>query len=152
MHSKQSSSAPAVVQSGDTVKVHYTCKLDDETVFATTRNKEPVEFEVGSASVILGLQEAVVGMTPGDSKRVAIPPTKAYGPYHEEMKATLDRSMVPSDVELEVGVALRVKHSDGHESDAFVTAFTDETVSVDGNHPLAGKNLVMEIELVEIVD
>ena len=152
MHSKESSSAPAAAKSGDTVKVHYTCKLDDETVFATTRNKEPVEFEVGSAAVILGLQEAVVGMAPGDNKRVAIPPTKAYGPYHEEMKATIDRSMIPSDVELEVGVALRVKHSDGHESDAFVTAFTDDAISVDGNHPLAGKNLVMEIELVDIVD
>ncbi len=152
MHGRRSSNEPAVVKSGDTVKVNYTCRLDDESVFATTKGAEPVEFEVGSAQVILGLQEAVVGMAPGDTKTVAIPPPKAYGPYHEEMKATIDRAMIPKDVEIEVGVALRVKHADGHTSDAFVTEATGKTVSVDGNHPLAGKNLTMDVELLEILD
>jgi len=82
---------------------------------------------------------------------VIIPPEKAYGPYHEEMTAQLDRKMVPADLELEVGIVIRIKHGDGHESDAFVTEITDETITVDGNHPLAGKNLNMELELVELV-
>ena len=135
---------------GDSVKVHYTCKLEDGSVFATTQNKKPLEFDVGGARIVPGLQEAVVGMKAGEKKTVIIPPEKGYGPYHSEMKATIGRELVPADIELEVGVALKVKHADGHESDAFVTAFTDETIDVDGNHPLAGKQLIMEVELLEV--
>lgn len=142
----------ALAKAGDSVKVHYTCKLEDGSVFATSRNKEPLEFELGSAEVIPGIQEAVLGMAAGETKTVSVPPEMAYGPYHEEMTATLERSMVPADVKLEEGVSLRIKHADGHESNAFVVGFTDTTVEVDGNHPLAGKNLVLEIELVEFAD
>jgi len=137
---------------GDSVRVHYTCKLEDGSVFATSRNKDPLEFEIGGADVIPGLQEAVVGMAAGETKTVTVEPEKAYGPYHEEMTATIDRSLVPSDVSLEEGISVRVKHADGHESDAFVTGFTDTTVDVDGNHPLAGKRLVMEIEFLDFFD
>jgi peptidylprolyl isomerase len=142
--------ARSAAKAGDRVKVHYTCKLEDGSVFATTRNKEAKEFIIGTTSVIPGLQSAVIGMTPGESKTVVIPPDQAYGPYHGEMTAALDRRMIPADVAVEVGVSLRVRHADGHESDVLVTAVDADRVTVDGNHPLAGKNLVMEVELIEL--
>lgn len=140
--------AVTAAKAGDRVKVHYTCKLEDGSVFATTRNKEAKEFVIGTASVIPGLQSAVIGMTPGERKSVVIPPEQAYGPYHGEMTATLNRRMIPTDVAVEVGVSLRVRHADGHESDVLVTGVDGDQITVDGNHPLAGKNLVMEVELL----
>ncbi len=145
-----SSETAAAARAGDSVRIHYTCKLEDGSVFATTRNKEPLEFVLGNARIIAGLQEAVIGMRPGETRTVTVPPEKAYGPYHEEMTATLDRSLIPDELEVKPGVSLRVKHADGHESDVLVTAVSDESVRVDGNHPLAGKNLVLEIELLAL--
>ncbi len=136
---------------GDTVKVHYTCNLEDGSLFATTRDKEPKEFVLGAGDVILGLQDAVAGMRPGESKTVTVPPEKAYGPYHVEMIATIERDKVPADIDLEPGIALRVKHADGHESDAFVTEVSSTTIKLDGNHPLAGKRLILELELIEVI-
>ena len=150
MNPNRKTEAPATVKAGDTVKIRYTCKLDDGSVVAASENEEPLEFVVGNTQIIPGLQEAVIGMTPGEAKTQSIPPERAYGPYHEEMTAKLDRRMVPEEVKLEVGVSLRVKHADGHDSDAFVTELSDTTVTVDGNHPLAGKNLTLEIELVDL--
>ncbi len=141
---------PNAAKIGDRVKVHYTCMLEDGSLFASTREKEPKEFVLGSADVILGLQDAVIGMKPGETKTVNVPPEKAYGPYHEEMTATLDRRMVPDHIALEIGAALRVKHADDHESDAFVTEISERTIKVDGNHPLAGKRLIMDVELVDL--
>mgnify|MGYP005844449915 FL=1 len=150
---KADSNAPAApaAKGGDKVRIHYVCRLEDGAVFATTRNKAPIEFTIGTTKIIPGLQDAVVGMRPGETRSVSIPPEKAYGPYHPEMTAELARELVPADVKLEVGVALRVKHADGHESDAFVTGIEEDRVSVDGNHPLAGKNLLLEIELLDVV-
>lgn len=142
--------AVVAAKAGDRVKVHYTCKLEDGSVFATTRNKEAREFVIGTTAVIPGLQAAVIGMTPGERKTVVIPPEQAYGPYHGEMTAALDRSMIPADVAVEVGVCLRVQHADGHESDVLVIAVDGDRITVDGNHPLAGKNLVMEVELLDL--
>ncbi len=137
-------------QQGDTVRVHYVCTLADGSVFASTREREPKEFLLGGAEVIPGLQEAVLGMTPGERKNVSIPPSRAYGPYHEDMTAWIDRNMAPTDLKIEVGGVIRVKHADGHESDAFVSEIKGGKMKVDGNHPLAGKELRMEIELVEL--
>ncbi len=145
------SDAAPVAKAGDTVRVHYTCRLEDGKLLDTSRGKEPLEFVIGTADIIPGLQEAVLGMCRGETKTVSIPPEKAYGPYFKEMTATIERHMVPEEVKLEPGIAIRVKHADGHESDAFVTAISDRTISVDGNHPLAGKTLSMDIELVELV-
>jgi len=139
-----------VVEPGDTVRIHYICRLDDGTVFATTYNKQPLEFVVGRARIILGLQEAVLGMRAGEKKIAVIPPEKAYGPYHQAMVATIDRSLVPPEIHVEVGTSLRVEHADGHLSDVIVTEVGENTITVDGNHPLAGKRLTMEIELVEL--
>lgn len=140
------------VKAGDTVRIHYTCRLEDDTIFATTRHREPLEFVVGESQIIPGLQEGVLGMKVGESRTFKIAPEKAFGPYHEEMTATVDRSLVPPELELEIGTSLRVRHADGHESDVRVTGLTETTVTIDGNHPLAGKELTMEVELVELVE
>jgi peptidylprolyl isomerase len=135
---------------GDAVRIHYECKLGDGSVFASTRERGPKEFVLGGGEVIPGLQQAVVGMTIGEQKTVKIPPAQAYGPYHEELTAWIDRSMPPDDLKIEVGVVIRLKHADGHESDAFVTEISGDKLKVDGNHPLAGKDLHMAIELLDI--
>ena len=142
--------AAPVAVAGDTVKVHFTCQLEDGGVFSTSRNKEPLEFVVGNSQIIPGLQELVIGMKAGETKTEEVAPDKGYGPYHEEMKATLARAMVPEDLKLEVGATLRVRHADGHESDVFIMELDDDTVTVDGNHPLAGKKLVLAVELLEL--
>lgn len=151
MKPRQANNDPPVAKAGDTVRIHFTCRLEDGSVFATTREREPKEFVLGASAIIPGLQEAVVGMSPGGSKTVRIEPAMAYGPYHEEMTAWLDRSAVPAGLEIEAGRAIRVKHADGKESDAFVTEIDGERIKVDGNHPLAGKALVMDVELVEVL-
>ena len=140
------------VKPGDTVRIHYTCRLEDDTIFATTRHREPLEFVVGEPQIIPGLQEGVLGMKVGEAKTFKVAPEKAFGLYHEEMTATVDRSLVPPELELEIGTSLRVRHADGHESDVRVTGLTETTVTIDGNHPLAGKELTMEVELVELVE
>ena len=141
---------PNAAKAGDKIKLHYECKLDDGTLFATSHGRDPIEFVLGTTQIIPGIQEAVLGMQPGERKTVTIPPEKAYGPYFEEMTATIDRSLVPEGLPLEIGLAIRLQHADGAESNAFVTAINEDTISVDGNHPLAGKNLTMDLELVEV--
>lgn len=148
--SGQQPAGPPTVKPGDTVKIHFTCTLDDGTIFATTRHLDPLEFTVGNPEIISGLQDAVLGMAPGEIRTRAVPPEKSYGPYHEDMVATIDRALAPSDLVIETGLCLRVQHADGHESEVLVTAVTDTTLTVDGNHPLAGKNLSFEIELLEL--
>ena len=136
---------------GDTVRVHFECRLADGTVFATTANKdEPKSIVLGKSAVIPGLQEGLLGMAVGERKTFNIPPEMAYGPYHDEMTATIERSVIPADLKIEVGVVIKVRHSDGHESDAFVTAIDGDMIQIDGNHPLAGKTLTLEVFVVDV--
>ncbi|MFN3326488.1 MAG: peptidylprolyl isomerase [Bryobacteraceae bacterium] len=140
----------AQAKQGDRVKVHYTGELVDGTVFDSSEGREPLEFTVGSGSVIPGFEEAVVGMAPGETKKEKIAPEHAYGPHRSEMMLELERSNVPPDLELEVGQRLELRSSDGRAVPVVVADLTDEKVTLDGNHPLAGKDLVFTIELVEI--
>jgi peptidylprolyl isomerase len=150
MNSHQNSNPHVEAQPGNAVRVHFVCRLADGSVFASTREREPKAFVLGASEVIPGMQEAVVGMKEGDTKTVTIPAERAYGPYHEAMTAWLERSIVPADLKVEIGVSIRVKHANGKESDAFITEVRDDKIKVDGNHPLAGKELTLELELVEI--
>jgi peptidylprolyl isomerase len=151
MTSEHNGKTILTAKEGDTVRVHFECRLDDGSVFATTANREePKEIVLGKSTVIPGLQEALLGMAADEEKTFRIPPDKAYGPYHEEMTATIDRSIIPADLDIEVGVVIKVKHEDGHESDAFVTAIDGDKIQIDGNHPLAGKTLTMEIRVVDV--
>ena len=135
---------------GDTVKVNYTGKLQDGTVFDSSVNRDPLQFSLGEGQVIAGFEDAVVGMSPGDSKSVTIPSEQAYGPYQDELVIVVDEKQMPSDLSVEVGQQLQMRHSSGQAVPVMVTNVTDDKVTLDANHPLAGKDLTFEIELVTI--
>ncbi len=138
-------------KSGDKVAVHYTGTLADGSVFDSSIGGEPLHFVIGDEQVIPGFEQAVVGLTPGESRKVNIESDEAYGPYDPEMAIVVGREHFPADMPLEVGQGLRLKQSDGQAFDVVVTSLTEEKVSLDGNHPLAGKDLTFDIQLVEIL-
>ncbi|NJB67889.1 peptidylprolyl isomerase [Desulfobaculum xiamenense] len=138
-------------KSGDTVRVHYTGTLDDGTEFDSSRDRDPLEFVVGAGAVIAGFDNAVDGMEPGQSKSVHIPCAEAYGEYVQEAVAMIPREHFPDHIVPELGMALQIPQEGGTPVVVTVTAVTDEAITLDGNHPLAGKDLTFEISLVEIV-
>lgn len=136
---------------GDTVKVHYTGKLRDGTVFDTSTKREPLEFTIGQRQVIPGFEEAVVGMNSGDSKNVEIAADQAYGPHRDEMVVAVGREKLPEDVEPEVGQQLNMQQPDGQAIPVRITEVSESAVKLDANHPLAGRDLKFDLQLVEIV-
>lgn len=136
---------------GATVKVHYTGKLDDGTVFASSTEHEPLEFTIGESQVIPDFEQAVIGLNPGESKAIKIPADKAYGPYEEEMVVAVDRDRLPPNFQPEVGQQLQVSQADGRTITVMVTDVSESSVMLDANHPLAGKDLNFDIQLVEIL-
>jgi peptidylprolyl isomerase len=138
-------------KNGDTVKVHYTGKLDDDTIFDTSAEREPLQFKIGEGQLIQDFELAVVGMSPGESKTVQIPSENAYGPHHEEMIMVVDRNEFPENLEPKVDQRLQVQKSDGQVFAVTVTAVSESKVTLDANHPLAGKDLTFDIQLTEIV-
>jgi len=134
---------------GDNVKVHYTGKLTDGTVFDSSEGREPLSFDVGSGQVIQGFDEAVVGMQVGESKEVHIPVEKAYGEKNPEMVIQAPIEQVPPDLNPEVGMRLEVGGANGEVLRVVVTEITDTYITLDANPPLAGQDLVFAIELVE---
>ena len=138
------------VKIGDTVRVHYTGRLDDGMVFDSSQDRDPLEFEVGGGNIIKGFDSAMVGMQIGDRKTVVVAPEDGYGPHDERLVADVQRTQVPDQIELMVGEPLQVKHESGQVINVTVAAVTDQHVTLDANHPLAGKTLTFEIELVEI--
>lgn len=135
---------------GDTVKVHYTGKLQDGNVFDSSVNREPLEFTLGAGNMIPGFEQAVQGMSIGEKKTAEIPSEQAYGEKREDMIISVPRENVPGDIEPEVGQQLAIQQQGGQQVPVTVTEVTEEKVVLDANHPLAGKDLVFEIELVEI--
>jgi peptidylprolyl isomerase len=140
----------ATPQQGDTVKVHYTGTLADNTVFDSSRDRAPLEFTVGAGGLIPGFEAAVRDMQPGETRTVQIPADQAYGPRHEELIATVDRAQLPPDLPLAVGEQYQLQQPDGNALVVTATDVTPEQVTLDANHPLAGQDLTFEIELVEI--
>ncbi|MBW4471995.1 MAG: peptidylprolyl isomerase [Stenomitos rutilans HA7619-LM2] len=141
----------AQAKSGDTVKVHYTGKLDDGTVFDSSANREPLEFTLGSGSIIPGFERAVLGMGLGESKTEIIPTDDAYGPHMDEMVVVVDRQQMPPEIEPQVGQQLQLQQQDGQVLPVVITDVSGASVTLDANHPLAGEELTFDIELVEIV-
>ena len=139
------------VKSGDTVNVHYTGKLEDGTVFDNSVGRDPLQFTVGNGQVIPGFEQAVVGMSGGESKTIKIPADEAYGPHREDMILVIERSRFPADLKLEIGQHLQMRHADGRDDVVTVTAASESDVTLDANHPLAGKELAFDIRLAEIV-
>lgn len=135
---------------GDKVRVHYTGKLDDGTVFDTSADREPLEFTVGEGQVIPGFEKAVEGMNPGESKTAQIAAAEAYGQHYPEMVLNVPREQLPEDFSPEVGERLELRRSDGRTFVVTVSETGEEEITVDANHPLAGKDLTFDIELVEV--
>lgn len=138
-------------KTGDTVHVHYTGKLDDGTEFDSSAGREPLEFAVGGGQVIAGFDKAVEGMTAGDTKSVRIPADEAYGSHHDQLVQEVPRSALPDEIEPVVGMRLQTPGPEGQAIQLVVTAVSPDSVTVDGNHPLAGEALNFDIELVKIV-
>ena len=141
----------AQAKQGDTVKVHYTGKLEDGTVFDTSADREPIEFTLGDGQIIPGFENAVLGMEVGEKKTATVPSDEAYGPHREDMMLRVSRDQFPPDLKPEVGQQLQMTQSNGQTLIVQVVEVDEESVLLDANHPLAGKDLVFDIELVEIV-
>jgi len=137
-------------KNGDNVQVHYTGTLEDGTVFDTSRSRSPLQFTLGEGRLIPGLEEAVTGMNRGDAKKVTIPPDKAYGQQRDELIVNMDRTQLPADVQPVVGQRLEITQANDQNVLVTVTDVTDSSITLDANHPLAGKALVFELELMEI--
>lgn len=141
----------AEVKDGDTVKVHYTGTLVDGTVFDSSLEGEPLEFTLGAGNIIPGFEEAVRGMQVEQSKTFTIPVDKAYGPHREDRIGSIKREQFPEDINPYVGQRLQVRLTeDSPAVPVIVIEVTEMAIIVDANHPLAGKDLTFEIELVEI--
>lgn len=136
---------------GDTVRVHYNGTLKNGTQFDSSREAEPLEFKIGEGRIIPGFESAVVGMAPGDSKKVEIPSNEAYGPRREELTQEVDRSRLPSDLEVQQGMQLQATGPNEQPLVVTVAEVKPESVVLDANHPLAGEDLTFDIELVEVV-
>jgi FKBP-type peptidyl-prolyl cis-trans isomerase 2 len=140
----------AQAKNGDQVKVHYTGKLNDGTVFDSSEGREPLEFTIGSGRIIPGFENAVIGMKEGDSTTVNISTEDAYGEYNEKLVQVIERTTLPEDLEPEVGQRLEAVRGDGTRLAVQVMEVNDTNVTLDANHPLAGKELIFDIELVKI--
>lgn len=141
----------AAAKLGDTVKIHFTGKLQDETIIETSKSGDPLEFKIGEGNVISGLEQGVIGMAAGDKKTIAVSPEDGFGQPQKDLVVDLNKSEFPEDVEFEVGTYLNIESSDGKEFKAKVVEIKEETVTLDANHPLAGATINYDVELIEIV-
>ena len=137
-------------KTGDVVSVHYTCKVENGDIFETSIEKEPLKFKIGDGTVIHGLEEAVLDMQPDESKTVKIPPEKGYGQRKEELIQTIDKSRLPENIHPKPGTYLTIKNKEGKKERLFVRDVSDNEVTLDANHPLAGQTLIYDLILIEI--
>ena len=135
---------------GDKVKVHYKGSFKDGKVFDSSEGKDPLEFTIGKKMVVRGFENAIVGMAAGEKKKISIQPKEAYGEFREDLVATIDRSEIPDDINPEVGMMLQVSPKPGRPTAVAVTELNEKTLTLDGNHPLAGKELTFDLNLVSI--
>ena len=140
----------AVAKDGNTVRVHYTGKLDDGTIFDTSVEREPLEFTIGAGQMIPGFEGAVRGMQVGQVKTVTISAEEAYGPHDEDTVSVAERDKLPENLNPVVGQRLQMQQENGNTAVVIVTDVSDTTITLDANHPLAGKALTSEIGLVEM--
>lgn len=139
------------IKQGDTVRVHYTGKLSDGGTFDSSKNRDPLEFTLGERKIIPGFEKAVEGMEQGEEKMEKIPYQQAYGERREELVFKVERKQFPADVRPETGQRLQLNQKNGQVVPVTVTEVNDQTVTLDGNHPLAGEDLIFTIRVVEIV-
>jgi len=135
---------------GDTVKVHFTGRLENGEVFVKSEEDQPVDLTLGTGELIPGVERAIVGMEVGEKKTIAVPPEQAYGPKQEDLMVEIDKSNLPEHVTPAIGKGLRIRQSDGDDIPVIISEMTENTVTLDGNHPLAGATLFFDLQLVEI--
>ena len=139
------------VKSGDKIKVHYHGRVTNGETFDKSEGREPLEFEVGSGMVIKGFDDGVTGMAVGDKKTINIPADEAYGPKNPDMVIDMPKDRFPQDMEIEVGMPLSMSDGQGQQFQVVVAEVQEEVVILDANHPLAGEDLIFDLELVEII-
>lgn len=135
---------------GDTVKIHYHGRLTDGTTFDSSEGREPLEFELGGGQVIPGFDLGVTGMAIGEKKTINIPAAEAYGEKNEEMILEFPKAQFPEDMVPEIGMQLNMSNGQGQNFPVVIVEVKEEVVMLDANHPLAGKELIFDLELVEI--
>lgn len=140
----------AQAKEGDKVSIHYTGRLDDGTVFDTSENRDPLEFTLGEGKVIPGFENAVKGMSEGETKTARIPSEEAYGSRRDDLVLDVPQEQLPEEIDPQVGQRLQMQAGDGQTFQVVITDVGDDTVEVDANHPLAGEDLTFDIELVEV--
>lgn len=138
-------------KTGDTVKIHFTGKMQDDTVVETTQDRGPLEFKIGEGNVISGLEQGIIGMQVGDKKTLTISPQEAFGLPRQELMVDLNKDDIPEGIKLAVGIHLDIQASDGQSFKVKVVDIKEDTVTLDANHPLAGVTLIFDVELIEIV-
>lgn len=137
-------------KSGDTVRIHYTGTLSDGTTFDSSREREPLEFTLGASQIIPGLEREIDGMSVGETRTVTVPAAEAYGSRDPSRQQVIERSMVPAHIPLDLGTQLQLQTPEGQAVMVVVAAVTEQEVTLDANHPLAGEDLTFEVEMVEI--
>ncbi|TVR19393.1 MAG: peptidylprolyl isomerase [Balneolaceae bacterium] len=140
----------SIAKDGDTVKVHYTGTLENGEVFDTSQEREPLEFTLGQGQLIPGFEKAVIGLNVGDSTKVEIPSGEAYGEMREDLVINVPKDQLPADVEPQIGMQLQVNQPNGQPVPVRITNVGETDLTLDANHPLAGKDLSFEIKLVEV--
>lgn len=140
----------AQAKSGDTVRIHYTGTLKDGTTFDSSEGRDPLEFTLGSGQVIPGFDEGVSGMEVGEKKTIEIPCDQAYGAVNPAAMQDVPRADIPDHIPLDLGTQLQMQAPNGQAMMVVVANVTEDTVTLDANHPLAGKDLTFALELVEI--
>ncbi len=138
------------VKEGDTVKVHYTGKLDDGNIFDSSVDKDPLEFKIGEGNIIPGFEKGVIGMEIGNTKTITLPSEEAYGPRLQELEINVSKAELPQDLNPAVGQQLQIQTPDGGTGSVIVKKVEQDTITIDANHPLAGETLTFDIELMEI--
>ena len=137
-------------KAGTTVSIHYTGTLADGTTFDSSQGRDPLTFEMGAGQIIPGLEAALDGLSEGDTKTVTIPADQAYGPRNDQAMQQVPRDAVPDHIPLDLGTQLQVQTPDGQAMPVTVTEVSDTHVTLDANHPLAGKDLTFAVELVKV--
>jgi peptidylprolyl isomerase len=135
---------------GDLVSVHYTGKLKNGEVFDSSKERNPLEFTLGSKELLAGFEDGVVGMKPGETKSVMLEPENAFGDRREDLLLKLPKKEFPQNITPSVGLQLTLSNASGNQMTVVITEVGEDSVTLDGNHPLSGQTVVFDIELVEI--
>lgn len=136
---------------GDTVRLHCTVNAEDGTFFCTSKDREPLELTLGNGKAISGLERSIAGMEIGDRKTISVPPEDAFGEKRQHLIVELKKNQFPKNIIPSIGQQLKILQKDGRIMDAFIAHITEDALIVDANHPLAGKKLILDVELIEII-